>query len=210
MEFSDFKFVYVNTEYLEHLHNADKEILFSPNSNYEQKPHLGILVTCNNHNYVIPLTSAKDKHKNWRDITSTNYRIYEIIDSRTTKIDRYDIVVPENDYNKLRRMGIPKEDYHFYVKRILSVLEIKKMFPVPSSQYTIIDLDTPSQIIDTEQRRLLMQKEYFFCRRLMDNIKEKAINIYNRQMETNEIQPFHCNYKLLEEMADNYEGSHNN
>ena len=75
-----------------------------------------------------PLTSAKSKHANWRDITATNYRVYEEIDTRTAVIDPYDIIVEETDLNKLRQKGIPENEFQFFKKRILSVLEIKKMF----------------------------------------------------------------------------------
>ena len=67
---------------------------------------MGILTSCNGREYVIPLTSAKSKHANWRDITATNYRVYEEIDTRTAVIDPYDIIVDETDLNKLRKKGI--------------------------------------------------------------------------------------------------------
>ena len=164
MKFEQFKFVFINSDYLKALHAVDSEVLFQENNNYDLKPHLGILISCNGYHYVIPLTSAKEKHKKWRDVTPTNYRIYETIDIRTAKTDKYDIMVEENDYNKLRLMGVNAADYCYYKKRILSVLEIKKMIPVPATQYTLVDLDTPSDDISTEQRRILMQKEYFFLK----------------------------------------------
>lgn len=204
MNFEQFKFVYVNIDYLRTLHRVDNEVLFVDGNNYENKPHLGILIARDNFQYVIPLTSAKEKHKKWRDVTATNYRIYEVIDIRTAKTDNYDIIVNENDYNKLRSMGIDSADYGYYKKRILSVLEIKKMFPVLDGQYEIIDLDTPSTDIDIEHRRILMQKEYFFCRKYMNSIESKANLIYEKQVSSGKIQPFHCNYKLLEATAETY------
>ena len=204
MEFTDFKFVYVDTNYLKMLHEADTEILYAENSGYEVKPHLGILIAFDKYNYVIPLTSAKEKHKKWKDVTSTNYRIYETIDIRTTKTDSYDIIVDENDFNKLRTMGVAASEYQYFKKRILSVLEIKKMFPVPENKYQIIDLDTPSDDKDLENRRILMQKEYFFCRRIMEPIEEKAKQLYNKQIATGIIDPFSCDFKKLESVADNF------
>ena len=93
MEFEQFKFVYVETDYLKALHEVDGEISFDEKGGYENKPHLGILITDNKYRYVMPLTSAKEKHKKWRDITSTNYRVYEVIDIRTAKTDKDDIIV---------------------------------------------------------------------------------------------------------------------
>ena len=105
MEFTNFRFVFISTDYLEKLHSVDSEVFYSPDAEYSKKPHLGILTTCNGRNYVIPLTSAKPKHATWRDITATNYRIYEDIDIRTAVTDNYDIIVKETDYNKLREKG---------------------------------------------------------------------------------------------------------
>ena len=202
MELKEFKFVYVDTDYLHTLYTVDKEILYATNSNYEHKPHLGILIANGQYNYVIPLTSAKPKHKKWRDITATNYRIYETIDTRKAKIQPRDIIVEENNHNKLRDMNVLPDDYKYYKKRILSILEIKKMFPVPENKYTLIDLYTKSNDPDEEKRRILMLKEYFFCRRHMNSIIRKATNIYEKQMSTNIIEPFYCNYRKLEEIAD--------
>lgn len=205
MNFKEFKFVYVDVDYLKKLHDEDNEILYADNANYEKKPHLGILISNNNFEYVIPLTSAKDKHKQWRDITSTNYRIYETIDIRTTRTDSFDIIVEENDFNKLRKMGVNENDFKYFKKRILSVLEIKKMFPIIKGKYSFVDLDTHSLDAETEQRRILMQKEYFFCRNYMDAIKDKAKSIYDKQIETGIVQTFHCNYKKLENVAKMFE-----
>ena len=204
MKFKDFKFVYISTDYLKALHEEDSEIFYAESSGYELKPHLGILIAFDKYNYVIPLTSAKEKHKKWKDVTATNYRIFEIIDIRHSKIDPFDIIVDENNFNKLRAMGVKPDEYKYYKKRILSVLEIKKMFPVPDDKYQIVDLDTPSDSLEVENRRILMQKEYFFCRRIMNSIEEKAHRLYHKQIATGIIEPFSCNFKKLETIAEKY------
>ena len=204
MHFNDFKFVYVKADYLQLLHSEDSEVFYSPNSNYDLKPHLGILVNINSFKYVIPLTSAKEKHRYWRDVTQTNYRIYEIIDVRTAPTDSNDIIVPFSDYNYLRNRSIPSSDFEYYKKRILSVLEIKKMIPVIDSALTIIDLNKPGINISEEQRRLLMQKEYFFCVKIKEDIETKAQKIYEQQINTGIINPYHCDYKKLERVATTY------
>lgn len=204
MKFKEFRFVYILEDYLKTLHEVDTEIFYISNEDYSKKPHLGIMTMCGNRKYVIPLTSAKPKHINWRDITNTNYRIYETIDTRTTKIDKYDIIIPEQDTNKLRKKGIEEKDYQFFKKRILSVLEIKKMFPVFDEVYSYADLDIPCEIIEENQRRILMQKEYFFCKDYFDSIEEKATKIYEKQISTGNVLPFYCNFKKLEQVADTY------
>ena len=166
LNFEEFRFVFIDTEYLKYLRDFDSEIFFSSNTDYSKKPHLGILTNCHDRKYVIPLTSAKEKHIHWRDVTATNYRIYEEIDIRSAKTDPYDIIVDESDFNKLRQKNIPEDEFIYHKKRILSVLEIKKMFPVVEGVYTYAELSTKSTELEEEQRRNLMIKEYFFCKKI--------------------------------------------
>lgn len=110
----------------------------------------------------------------------------------------------ETDSNKLREKGIPEEEFQYYKKRILSVLEIKKMFPVVDGVYYLADLSTQATDIEEEQRRNLMIKEYFFCKKYDEQIESKAKKIYEKQIETGIVAQYHCNFKLLESVADTY------
>ena len=204
LNFKEYRFVFIDTAYLKYLHNYDSEIFFSADTDYSKKPHLGILINCHGRKYVIPLTSAKRKHSGWRDVTATNYRIYEEIDIRTTVTDRYDVIVDQTDINKLRQNGIPEEEFAYHKKRILSVLEIKKMLLVVEGVYSYAELSTRSTEIEDEQRRNLMIKEYFFCKKIKTQIESKAKKIYERQIMSGVVAPYHCNYKLLESVADAY------
>mgnify|MGYP000154103891 CR=1 FL=1 len=160
MEFTSFRFVFIQPDYLEELHNADSEIFYSKDTDYSKKPHLGILTTCNGRKYVIPLSSAKEKHKTWKNVNKECYLIYEYVkkscmgenDTRTAVIDPYDVIVEETDLNKLRQKGIPENEFQFFKKRILSVLEIKKMFPVIAGVYHLADLSTPATTVEDEQK----------------------------------------------------------
>lgn len=205
MTFGEFRFVFIDQNYLKALHDVDSEIFYSTRTDYSKKPHLGILITCNGKKYVIPLTSAKTKHANWRDITATNYRIFEEIDIRKAVTDAADIIVNESDTTKLRSKGIPVEEYNYYKKRILAVLEIKKMFPVIDGTYTYANLGTPANSLEEEQRRILMNKEYFFLKKYSSQIEVKAQKIYEKQMKTGVVAKYHCNFKALEAVADTYQ-----
>lgn len=206
MEFEEFRLVYVDRNYLKALYDADKEVFCVDSSAYDKKPFLGMLTSLNGWKYVIPLTSAKDKHKGWRDVTATNYRIYEVININTTPHDSDDVLVEYKNVARLRQRGISEENFPNYKKRILSILEIKKMIPVIEGVYTAIDLNSP-QSPDETMRYNLMKKEYFFCRPILDEIKEKATKIYEKQQETGIVAPFHCNYKKLEMVANEYKNS---
>lgn len=129
LNFEEFRFVFIDTEYLKYLRGFDSEIFFSSNTDYSKKPHLGILTNCHDRKYVIPLTSAKEKHIHWRDVTATNYRIYEEIDIRSAKTDPYDIIVDESDFNKLRQKTFRKMSLFTTKKEFFLSWKSKKCSP---------------------------------------------------------------------------------
>ena len=55
-------FINIDQNYLRKLHDACSEVYYKP-SGYENKPYIGILINKNDRKYVIPLSSAKEKHK---------------------------------------------------------------------------------------------------------------------------------------------------
>lgn len=187
------------------MHEVESEIFFVDNAQYEKKPHLGVLTTINGQKYVIPLTSAKEKHRTWADVTATNYILYEIINIETTPIDAEDIIVDVKNTELLRRKGISPEKYYKYKKRLLSVLEIKKMFPVKDGVYTYVDFkQDPALGLEENQRRGLMYKEYRFCLSIKDAVEKKAKKIYDNQMKKGKVLKYHCNLKKLEEACNKY------
>lgn len=206
MKFEDFKFIYISLDYLKAMHAVDSEVFFVNNPLYERKPHLGILINEAGRKYVIPLTSAKPKHAAWNDVTATMYRIYEIINIEKAVVDSDDIVVDIKNIELLRKKNINESEYPKYKQRILSVLEIKKMFPIKEGAYKLADLDLVDGLtLEERQRRVLMQKEYEFCVNIKKDIKRKASKIYKKQMETGKVLKFHCNFKALEQASDTYQ-----
>ncbi len=199
------KFVYISLDYLRELHKVDSEVQFEDTEFYRKKPHLGILCTCNNINYVIPLTSAKKKHANRDDVTNTNYRIYEIINIEKTKIKPKDVIADIKNLSLLENKNIPKSEWHKYKQRILSVLEIKKMIPVKEDVYTIVDLRKNNKLSKEDFDRInLMNKEYRFCLKIKKDIEKRANKIYTKQIQTGKVLKFHCDFKKLEDVMKNY------
>ena len=210
MQFKDYKFIYISLDYLREMHKVDSEVFFMDDPSYEKKPHLGILITENGREYVIPLTSAKKKHAQWDDVTATNYRIYEIINIEKVDLNISDIIVDIKNTEILKGKNILPEDYLKYRKRILSVLEIKKMFPIVKGAYTYADLDLIEGLEEEERkRRNLMQKEYEFCVGIREAVKVKASKIYEKQMKTGKVLKFYCDFKKLEAASDAYKAKTN-
>lgn len=209
MKFNKLQFVYIDINYLEYLHEIEPEIFFNKEDrNYIMKPHIGILLNNDGIEYVIPLTSAKNKHKNWADVTSDWYRIYEIINTKEQPITEDDIVVDiKNDYIL---KNIPKEELPYTKQRILSIIDMRKMFPVDKSVYTPIVFKMDSNTPNYEKKRIfLMLKEYNFIEKIVDDIERKASKIYNKQISKNKVLKYQCDFKKLEDHFKLYKNTIN-
>ena len=58
-------FYTVNPDYLEYLNQIDSEVYYNPSYRNSIKPFVGI----ENYNYFIPISSAKEKHKRWKNVS---------------------------------------------------------------------------------------------------------------------------------------------
>ena len=207
MKFDKVQFVYIDMNYLKKLNEIESEIFYdAENENYKEKPHLGILLNNEGREYVIPLTSAKEKHKTWDDVTASWYRIYEII--QKSEIRDGDIVVDIKNRDILNKIAL--EEQENYKQRILAVLDIRKMFPVKKGVYTKIRFEISTKVSQKENQRMaLMMKEYAFILNISDKIEEKASKIYKKQMEKNKVLKYHCDYRKLEKFVEEYEMRNN-
>lgn len=181
------KFVNVDLKYLEHLHKVCEEVFYKE-TKYENKPYLGLFITDGEKKYVIPLTSAKEKHKNWKDAYPDRLLIYDIQDKKNVSSRA---IYTELDEDK--------------VKHIFSVLEIKKMIPVKDS--VVVDVKININDDDTteiKQYKDLLEHEYTFCLKNKESILTKASKIYEKQMETGRVMKFGCDFKKLEEAMESF------
>lgn len=204
MNFDKVQFVYIDVAYMEYLNGIDSEIFFNKeDENYRLKPHLGILLNNAGMKYVIPLTSAKEKHKGWADATANWYRIYEVIDIKNDLVDRDDIIVEVKNQEILKK--IKPEDQVNARQRILSVLDMRKMFPVDDTVYTEVKFNISSNGSRSDnQRTFLMIKEYNFLNDISEDIARKATKIYEKQIQKNKMLPYHCDYRKLEQALAEY------
>lgn len=156
---------------------------------YDNKPYIGILINEKERSYVIPLSSAKEKHKNWKNVNQGCYLVYEY--ALKTKMRDADIWVQDTEGNM--------------VKHIMSVIDIKKMIPVKSGVYKEINMnrqnsDTP----EMAKYKDLLNKEYSFCLKIRKDIIKKANKLYDGQMTTGKVKKFCCDFKILEQVCDTY------
>ena len=126
-------FINIDQDYLKRLHDVCTEVYYKPRG-YENKPYIGILINKENRKYVIPLSSAKEKHKTWKNVNKECYLIYEYV--KKSRIGKDEIWVPEDIDN---------------VKHILSVLDIKKMIPIVDGLYSRVNLNSDNS--DTDEMK---------------------------------------------------------
>ena len=180
-------FVNIDQDYLKYLHENCSEVFYKP-IGYDNKPYIGILINEDENKYVIPLSSAKEKHKFWNDVEADRFLIYEISNKKP-----------------LSKNAVFKENPDGTVKQIFSVIDLKKMLPIKEGLYTRVDLTTnPQDSIETRNYKNLMNKEFAFCLKILPLIIQKANELYDKQISTGKIVNFCCDFRLLEAKSREY------
>ena len=118
------KFINIDSNYIKKLNLVCPEVYYK-SVGYDNKPYIGILINKENRSYVIPLSSAKEKHKNWKNINQECYLVYEY--ALKSKMGDADIWVQYDEGN--------------LVKHIMAVIDIKKMIPVKLGVYKEVNLN---------------------------------------------------------------------
>ena len=163
------KFINISQDYLKYLHDHCSEVYYKQ-FNYDNKPYLGILINNENNQYVIPLSSAKEKHKLWKNTDANRFLVYENCDK-----------------SSLSKKAIYKENPDGSIKHILSAIDLKKMIPVKEGIYSIVDLvakqNDTTYIIKLRDDKMWSDGKKFTAedvRFTIDRLKEgKSIYSYN-------------------------------
>lgn len=180
-------FINIDQDYLQKLYSVCPEVYYKANG-YGNKPYIGILINKNDRKYVIPLSSAKEKHKTWKNVDKECYLIYEITQKYCMRKD--DIWVDADGDN---------------AKHILSVMDIKKMIPIVEGVYSKVNINPEKSDTDEIKKyKDLLNKEYSFCLKIVNEIIKKANRLYDKQMETGKVVKFGCDFRVLEKAADTW------
>lgn len=166
------------------MHNVDSEVYYTSSYENSLKPFVGIIIILDKFHYFVPLTSAKPKHIYWKNVSNSHFLIYEYVEESI------------NIRKQIYKPSVEGKKIH-----ILSVLDFKKMIPVPPSEYNLIDFNN----LEYQYRRLL-QKEYDFCKSLGDKIIKRIEKMYSYQKETGIIKRMHCDFLKLERACQEYVG----
>lgn len=188
------KFVNVDINFLKKLHKISSEVFYKE-SDYQNKPYLGVLLSSDNFKYVIPLTSAKEKHKNWKVLDNDKLLVYSKI--KKCKLHEKDIWIKSP-------FGDDKEDD---VLHIFSAIDLKKMIPVIDSAINEVNINfDENDTIEERHYKDLLQNEYNFCVRIVDDIILRANKVYDKQTNKNNGLKFCCDFKALEKFVNQYKG----
>lgn len=186
-------FININQEYLKYLHKHCSEVYYK-SIGYDNKPYLGILINEDKNQYVIPISSAKEKHKSWRNTDTDRFLVYENCQKAN-----------------LSENAVYKENPDGSVKHILSVIDLKKMLPIKEGLYSKVDLrQKMNDSTDVRNYKNLMNKEFTFCVKILPQIISKANKLYDKQMETGRIAKFCSDFKLLESLCFKYKENMSN
>ncbi len=185
IKLEEYGFYVINPDYLEYLYNIDSEVYYDLSYRKSMKTFLGIIVLVGNYNYFIPMTSAKEKHKKWKNVSDEHFLLYELVDIN---------------------VEISKDIYKFYSNKkkihVLSVLDIKKMIPVPNGAYEKLVFN---KLKDMSYKELL-KKEYQFCLSIKEKVMNKVQKIYKKQKETGIVRKANCNFLKLEKAMSKWNG----
>ena len=129
-------FYTVNPDYLEYLNQIDSEVYYNPSYRNSIKPFVGIIVGIENYNYFIPISSAKEKHKRWKNVSDEHFLIYEVIDNNITI--NGDIYKYYSDEEKMHILSILEKEYAFCLKVKTKVLKkVEKLYQKQKETGTI-------------------------------------------------------------------------
>ena len=172
-----FGFCTIESEYLRYLNSIDSEVYYNASYRDSIKPFVGIIVLIDSFKYFIPISSAKRKHIGWRNVSDEYFLIYEIVGNEGVK-----------------QNGIYKVYNNDKWIHIMSILDIKKMIPVPEGVYQRIDF----KLLEDFKYKDLFEKEYKFCLSIKAKILLKAEKLYEKQKVTGIVRKANCHFEILE------------
>ena len=181
------KIITIDQKYMKMLYSKCNQVFYLP-KDYGKKPYIGILISENEREYAIPLTSAKEKHKFLKNCDNGRMLVLEYA-----------------SHEKIMKNGIFKEYPNGELKHILAVLMINKMIPIKKGVYSLVNINyCHEDDLETNKYKTLLNKEYSFCVSHKEKILKIANRIYTLQIEKGIVYKGHCDFKKLEKVCDSY------
>ena len=207
MKLKKYEIIYIEQEYIKHLHETDEEVYYRDTKEYKYKPYIGLL-TENDTMYAIPLTSAKPRHAHMDDISMQGINVFKIVDTRKHPDKNRPILIDldPNDKYFENKPWIKDNEKQFYKKWIQNALDTAKMIPLAEGTYHRADFKiTPKDSGVDKFRKNLLYNQYRFLQKKQNKIEQIASAIYQRQMDAGIIAHREPDLKKLETVKDLWE-----
>ena len=149
-EFENFGFYTINADYLEYLNSKNSEVYYNASYRNAIKPFVGIIIDMTECKYFIPLASAKEKHKKWKNSCDEHFLIYEVIDKSVNISD--DVY---KEYSKDKKILVVKTQWGNgweAEKRIVLVYGNKWSKALKYYLYIVLSMEEQSEKEDTDNR----------------------------------------------------------
>ncbi len=79
------------------------------------------------------------------------------------------------------------------------------MIPIIDGVYSRVNINYEnSDTEDIKKYKDLLNKEYIFCLKIINEVIEKANKLYHEQEKTGKIARFCCDFKMLEIITDDW------
>jgi len=167
-------------DYVNHLHSIDKKV---EKIDYKDsfKPYFGVVMDIGGHNYYLPISSPKHKHKRMKN----NKDFLKVIDHSDTSTGDGKLIAVLNINNMI---PIPDE----YITRLdYNDVDKYKVFANDSLKEIYVDL---------------LRKELEIIKSMSDKIESNATSLYEhyKAYPTSKLSSRCCNFIELEKSKDNY------
>jgi len=163
----------IDKDYVKYLHNYDNRV---ENIDYGEKtkPYIGIILKINDFNYYVPVSSAKPKHRNWKNSVD----LFKIEDnSGLFGVLNINNMIPVSD--------------EYLTKLKYSEIEKYRSFNSESEKINYIRLLTKElNIVDSNEDLILKNANKLY--EIKNNFPESKISMRC------------CNFKLLENESKKY------
>lgn len=189
----EFKFYRVKNEIIDKYYGIDDRVM---NNYNEQRVYIGVLVKLSNYNYILPLSSPKEKDyiKESGNLKKSTFTVFRMED--------FDNQEEKEKYIKFLESLTPEARIiEHKTKKNLGKILLSNMIPVKNEDIIYVDIAK-----EEEKYGNLLLKQYNQIKKYQKKILTHAKIIYSQKIkgEKNSYLESCCDYKKLENFRDTF------
>lgn len=150
-------------------------------------------------NYINYLKKYEIEYRGFTTVPNVIYRSRKkFLFGTVLEIDGMKYLVPVTSYVKKQRENLLIKISNHHKEQVVGSLRFNYMIPVPEKCLSRFDFKNDT---DSQERRILVEKEYRFCKSKLSMIQKLAEKTYSRVMERTdkELLRNSCDFQLLEQ-----------